>query len=722
MPRFKVCFQREQEDCGIACLVMILHFYGAHSDMGTIKSLCGNLKNGISIYRLNLISKQLGFHTQAVRLTVSDLQCLQKNLFPFICFWKQNHFIVVYKITSKYVYVADPALGKVKYRYNEFCKFFFVAENKDGFALLLKPDKLIIPTLSSNRNSGIDLRKYIKSYWRQIVWVAISIMTISGIGLIFPFLSRSIIDDSITPKNPDVLIIILCATISLAVGRLLFNFLQSKMTLVAGTLMNIDIAKDLLLILSSLPMSFFVTRKVGDIIQRVSDVSRIGDYFSSKLVDSILSTVLFCIYGGILFHLYPLLFGVFGVGTLIYVGYNLLFLRRRKILDYESFSAASKTNEELIQFLRGMTELKLACAEQLRLDVWQKHSHNSYVASCKSLSLSQMQTLGSVLIMEIVNAIIVFLIAKAVIDGSTTLGSMVAIQYIVGSMESPLHIVTGFISDTQKMRISLERINYIASVEPEKKGGEIIDCKNVAPQINIDSISFSYDQEAITPTLYDINVEIPSGYMTALVGMSGSGKTTFIKLLLGFYMPSQGEISINGIPLADVDLNSWRKNIGIVMQDSYIFSDTIVNNVALGESSPQIEKVIESLRTACADFVFQLPMGINTIVGAEGLTLSAGQRQRLLLARAIYKNPSLYFLDEATNALDAINEKNIYDNLSTVLKGKTVVVAAHRLSTICNAHQILVFDHGRIVEKGTHDSLLLKKGKYSELIKNQLYN
>lgn len=720
MAHFKVCFQREQEDCGIACLVMILRFYGAHSDVDTIKVLCRNLKNGISIYALNRISRQLGFQTQAVRLTISDLQSLPKKLFPFICYWKQNHFIVVYKITSNFVYVGDPAFGKIKYRFDEFSKFFLITEDKEGFALLLKPDKLIIPIFISRKNN-VNLKKYIKSYWRQIVCVAISIMAISGIGMIFPFLSRSIIDDSIIPKNPDVLITILCATISLSAGRLLFNFLQSKMTLIAGTLMNIDIAKDLLLRLSSLPMSFFVTRKVGDIIQRVSDVSRIGDYFSSRLVDSILSTILFFIYGGILFHLYPLLLGIFIFGTLIYVGYNLIFLRRRKILDYESFCAASKTNEELIQFLRGMTELKLACAEQLRLDVWQKYSHDSYIASRKSLSLSQIQTLGSMLVMEIVNAVIVFLLAKAVINGSTTLGSMMAIQYIVGSMESPLHIVTGFISDTQKMKISIERINHIISAEPEKKDGKIIDYQSTAPQIKVNNVSFSYDEEATSPTLSDISVEIPSGYTTALVGMSGSGKTTFIKLLLGFYMPNQGDISINGITLSDIDLNSWRKNIGIVMQDSYIFSDTITNNVALGESCPQIKKITEALQTACADFVFQLPMGLNTIIGAEGLTLSAGQRQRLLLARAIYKNPSLYFLDEATNALDAINEKNIYENLSKVLKGKTVIIAAHRLSTVLNAHQILVFDNGKIVERGTHNILLLKKGKYAELIKNQLY-
>lgn len=722
MPRFKIVFQREQEDCGAACLVMILRFYGVQTDVGAIKAFCGNLKNGVTLYGLNRTAERIGFHTQAVRLSIKDLKNLKNDLFPFIAYWKQSHFIVVYKVSSKYVYIADPALGRIKYTYKEFMDGFSQSDNEDGFALLLKPETISIPSNSSRPNEGINLNKYIKPYWRQIVLVAISIIAISGIGLVFPFLSRAIIDNGIEPKDTGVLVTILCATIALAVGRSMFNFLQSRMTLVAGTLMDIDVARDLLLRLAALPMSFFAARKVGDIIQRVSDVSRIGDYFSSRLVDSLLSALLFCIYGGILLHMYPLLFWIFMSGTLIYIGYNLLFLRRRKILDYEFFSAASKTSEELIQFLRGMTELKLAQAEHIRLNIWQKYSHDSYRASRKSLSLAQVQTLGSVLVMEIVDAIIVFLMAKAVIDGTTTLGSMMAIQYIVGSMESPLHIVTGFISDTQKMHIALDRINHIAASEAEYNGGVVVDNNNKAPSIHVENLSFSYDQEMETPTLDSISVDIPSGQTTALVGMSGSGKTTFIKLLLGFYQPSRGDISVNSVPLTEIELGSWRKSVGVVMQEGYIFSDSIVNNIALGDVNPQLDKIKEALQIACADFVFQLPMGLNTIIGAEGLSLSAGQRQRLLLARAIYKEPNLFFLDEATNALDAINERTIFDNLEKALQGKTVVVAAHRLSTIRNAHQILVFDNGRIVEKGTHEKLLTQKGKYTELIKNQRFN
>jgi ATP-binding cassette subfamily B protein len=510
--------------------------------------------------------------------------------------------------------------------------------------------------------------------------------------------------------------------LSLAVGRSFFSFLQSKITLVAGSLIDIDLANDLLRKFSALSMSFFSAHKVGDMIQRVSDVSRVGDYFSSSLSESVLSFVMFCIYAGILLHLYPLLFGVFMCGAVLYVLYVLLFMRRRKILDYEFFNIASKLQEELMQFLRGMTELKLAGATDSRLGIWRNVRHDMLDVSRRSLMLSQKQELGSVFIFQVVDAVSVFLMAKAVIEGYTTIGSMMAVQYIIGSMESPLHIVTGFIRETQSMRIALSRINYIASAEPEREGGKAMSTENIVPAIQISNVTFTYDFDSVRPALQGLNAIIPAGKTTALVGMSGSGKTTLIKLLLGFYTPDTGDIQINGTSLSELDLSEWRKIIGSVMQDGYIFSDTIINNIALGDDKPSIERAKNALRVACADFVFKLPLGMRTIIGAEGMSLSSGQRQRILLARAIYKRPVVFFLDEATNALDAINERRIYDNLHAELRGKTVVVAAHRLSTISNADQILVFDNGRIVERGTHNELIKRNGKYSELVHNQRFN
>lgn len=722
MSRFRVIYQREQEDCGTACLAMITRFYGFHATMEAIKAYCNNSKSGLSLYGLNQSAKRIGYSTQAVRLSKEEFCNLPTKAFPLIAHWLQNHFVVVYRTSPNNVYVADPAIGKIRYSHQEFFDGFISSDCSDGFALLLQPENINTEKTSPKKERKLPLHKYIKPRWGQLTWAFFSLLLLSGIGLISPFLTKAIVDNGIADKNVNILVIILCATLSLAVGRTLFSFLQARMTLIAGSLIDIDMANDLLGKLSALPMKFFSARKVGDMIQRVSDVSRVGDYFSSSVAESALSFVMFCIYAGILLHLYPLLFGVFMTGAVLYVLYILLFMRRRKILDYEFFNMASKSQEELIQYLRGMTELKLAGATESRLNIWRNIRLDLLGVSRRSQMLSQKQELGSVFIFHAVDAVTVFFMAKAVIDGHTTLGSMMAVQYIVGSMESPLHVVTGFIRDTQSLNIALSRINHIATEEPEREGGLNMPNEAAAPSIQIKDVTFSYDFDSLRPALQGITADIPAGKTTALVGMSGSGKTTLIKLLLGFYTPDNGAINISGVSLSELDLAVWRSNIGSVLQDGYIFSDTIINNVALGDETPKIEIVKEALRVACADFVFELPNGLHTIIGAEGMSLSSGQRQRILLARAIYKRPSVFLLDEATNALDAINERKIYDNLYRELQGKTVVVAAHRLSTISNADQILVFDEGRLVECGTHYELINKNGKYAELVNNQRFN
>lgn len=722
MSSFRIIYQQEQEDCGAACLAMITRFYGFQVTMEAIKAFCGDMKSGLSMFGLNYAARRIGYNTKAVRLNEEELCGLPKDVYPFVAHWRQSHFVVVYEIAQQYIYVADPAIGRIKYRHKEFLENFLSSDSEEGFALLLEPNNIDVQKIYQDKQEGLKLLNYIKPRSKQLALVALSLVVLSVIGLVAPFLTQAVVDKGIAHKDIGLLLIILCATLSLAVGRTLFGFLQSRMTLVAGTIIDIDLANDLLIRLSKLPIKLFASRKVGDMIQRVSDVSRVGDYFSSRLTESILSIIMFCIYGGVLLHLYPLLFCVFIIGAGLYVGYLFLFLQRRKILDYEYFNAASKSQEELIQYLRGMIELKLACAENYRLKIWRDLRYELFGVSCRSLTLSQKQELGSVFIFQVVDSISIFLMAKAVIEGYTTLGAMMAVQYIIGSMEGPLHTVTSFIRDTQSMKIALSRINHVASEIPEKTCGEVMDFCGTSPSVSVNNITFSYDVYESSAALKEINAEIPSGKTTALVGMSGSGKTTLLKLILGFYSPNKGNIKINNKNLSEINLSVWRKNVGAVMQDGYIFSDNIINNIALGDSLPSIAQVKESLRIACADFVFELPAGLHTKIGAEGLSLSSGQRQRILLARAIYKKPSIFILDEATNALDAINERNIYENLYKVLKGKTVVVAAHRLSTICSADQILVFDNGRIVERGTHEELLNLKGKYTELVQNQRFS
>ena len=398
-----------------------------------------------------------------------------------------------------------------------------------------------------------------------------------------------------------------------------------------------------------------------------------------------------------------------------------LFVRRCKLLDYEFFNTAARSQEELIQFLRGMMELKIAHAEIERLSVWRDCRYKLFEVSRRNLTLLQKQELGCAFIYQVINAISIYLMATAVIENNTTFGTLMAVQYIVGSMEAPLHSFTSFIRETQSMRNALSRINYIVAEEVEQSGSEHVDFTNDTPSICIKGVTFDYNNNSLRPALQNISANIPSCKTTALVGMSGSGKTTLLKLLLGLYSPDEGTITINNKLLSEIDLSIWRKNVGAVMQDGYIFSDNIINNVALGDKTPSVDRVRKSLQKACADFVFELPTGMHTKIGAEGISLSSGQRQRILIARAVYKNPSIFFLDEATNACDAINERNIYDNLHHVLSGKTVVIAAHRLSTISKADQILVFDRGQIVECGTHATLLKQNGKYASLIRNQRF-
>lgn len=718
--RFPVCFQQEQEDCGPACLQMILRFYGVKTSLDAVKLNCGNLKNGITLLHLNKAAQQLGFKTKAVKLSIEELLHLPKNIFPLIAYGYDGHFMVIYKITSQTIYIADPALGRINYRIPEFKNIFSLSEKHDGFALLLEPEHLYVPHRHSTKKRHLKLITYIKEQLHYVISSTIFMAIVACTGVLLPYLTQAVVDRGINNKDIGTLMIVLIAMITLAVSRTICSFIQSRMILIGGSLINIKLTHDVLKKLSVLPMKIFLGRQTGDILKRTDDVERIGIYLTTRLGGMLLSTTMFVVYTFVLYSMFPKLLLVFGAGALLYIMYIFCFLRKRKILDYMFFRTSTLTQEELLQYIRGMTELRLADAVCNKLNIWQSLQEKMLTISRKRLTLSQTQQLGGVLIFQVVDALVVYIAACGVIDGVTTLGTMMAVQYVISNLEMPVRDYISFVQETQDVRIALDRINFLVSSENERTGGcKIYDKESKPPYITLQNITFKYDINSINPALNDISAEIPRGKTTALVGMSGCGKTTLIKLLLGFYSPDNGSIYINGKNFNEINLKEYRALAGAVMQDGYIFSDTIVRNVALSNEEPDIERVRKALNVACADFINDLPMGIKTKIGVEGTSLSTGQRQRILIARAVYKNPLFFFFDEATNALDTINETKIFDNLKETFIGKTVIIAAHRLSTVRDADQILVFDNGKIVERGTHKELVSLNGKYTELVKRQ---
>ena len=720
--RFPLYYQQEQEDCGPTCLQMILKFYGVKTSLDAVKLSCGNLKNGLTLLQLNHVAQRIGFKTKAVKLSMEELLSLPQDAFPFIAYGYEGHFIVIYKIKSNTIYTADPALGRINYNLKEFSKVFFLSENRDGFALLLQHEKITIPKTSAKMGKSINLNVYIREQLRYVILSTLFMAIIAGMGVLLPYLTQAVVDKGVNAKDIDTLVLVLIAMITLAISRTICGFFQSRIILTGGSLINIKLTYDVLKKMSVLPMRLFLGRQTGDILKRTDDVARIGNYLTTRIGEMVLSSIMFLVYAIVLYSMFPKLLFVFGIGAILYILYIICFLRRRKVLDYMYFRISSHTQEELLQYIRGMTEIRLADAVNNRLGVWHSLQQTLLTMSRKRQTLSQTQQLGGVLIFQIVDVLVIYISACGVIDGVTTLGTMMAVQYVVGNLEMPVRDCISFIQESQDVRIALKRVNYLVSSDTERTGGcDIGNKASQPPHMTIKNVTFKYDINSIRPAVSCISADIQKGKTTALVGMSGCGKTTLIKLLLGFYTPDKGEIYINDISMKSVDLKKYRAMAGAVMQDGYIFSDTIIRNVALSDETPDVERIRKALKVACADFINDLPMGLNTKIGVEGTSLSTGQKQRIQIARAVYKNPQLFLFDEATNALDTINEAKIYENLKGTFVGKTVIIAAHRLSTVCDADQILVFDHGEIVERGTHEELLELNGKYTELVKKQRF-
>lgn len=762
--------QHDSMDCGPTCLRIIAKYYKKNIPIQYFREKAQIGKDGVNLLGISDAAESIGFRTISARLKV-DL--LKEAHLPCILHWNQSHFVVLYKVRNNTFYISDPARGLTDFKKHEMLQRWAVNGNQEGVALMLDPSPLFFEKsdeVSREKEKGLsfgNILKYVLPYKRLFAQLFLGL----GIGILLqmflPFLTKSIVDIGINTSNIHFIYIILFAQMALVAGRLVVEFIRGWIMLHISTRVNISIITDFLIKLTKLPVSFFDSKKTGDLLQRMNDHSRIESFLTGTSLNVMFSIISLLVYSMMLIAFNTTIFLVVIAANIIYALWIVSFLKRRKRLDYKRFDVSAQKQTAAIQMVQGMQEIKLYGCEKLVRWRWEHLQARAFKLGVKGLNLSQWQSAGAFLINESKNLLITFLSARAVIEGQMTLGTMLAVQFIIGQINNPISQLIGFMESLQNAKISMDRLNEIHTIEDEEPaekqflttlpsyyvrqfaGGKRENVLNVAGEnyfsenefqlretfnenhvawegpensaIYFRNVTYTYSGAGNQPVLKDLNFAIPMGKTTAIVGTSGSGKTTILKLLLKFYEPQKGDIQMDGTSLNTISHRVWRRHCGIVMQESFIFSDTIAKNIAVGVEDIDIDRLNNAALVAnIREFIDSLPIGFNTKIGAEGVGISAGQRQRILIARAVYRNPDFIFFDEATNSLDANNEKVIMNNLEEFFIGKTVVVVAHRLSTVRNADQIILLNKGVVEEKGTHEELVNLKGAYYTLIKNQL--
>ncbi len=718
--------QRDSMQCGAACLKMICDEYKNVYSYEELSELCSVTPEGVSMFGIYQVSKQIGFISECRRISLEQL--ISSSL-PCILHWNQKHFVVLYKYSKRGIfYVADPSKGLVKYKREEFEKHWLSTETDgvgNGLAMFLEPTDLFYEKkVKSNKVEKRSFRflfSYVSQYKKYFFIIFLGVLLNCVLQLVMPFLTQSIVDIGITHKDVGFIWLILLGELTIVLGRTITDFIRRWLLLHISMSINISLVSDFFIKLLKLPMSFFDTKLMGDLLQRIGDHSRVQSFLTNQVLNIMFSILSFAIFGVVLFIYDKVIFGVFLIGSFIYGLWIALFLSKRKIIDYELFEQQAINKNKTYQFITSIQEIKLQDCEQRRRWGWEDTQADLFAVQMKSLKLQQTQEAGSIFINELKNIFITALSATAVINEEISLGAMLAIQYIVGQLNSPVEQLMSFVYSLQDVKISLERINEIHQSKNEVCENNQIKEFVGKKAIEINGINFKYDSHSLKQTLSNITFEIPEGKVTAIVGASGSGKTTLIKLMLGYYPVSEGSIMISGTNINEYNLKWWRKHCGVVMQNGVIFSESIARNIAVNDGEIDTTRLEQAARIACIhDYIISLPLKYDTKIGCDGVGISQGQKQRILIARAVYKNPDFIFLDEATNALDAKNEREIVENLDEFYKGRTVVVVAHRLSTVKNADQIIVIESGKVVETGTHTELIEKQGTYFNLVKNQL--
>ncbi|MFH0841819.1 MAG: peptidase domain-containing ABC transporter [Bacteroidota bacterium] len=717
--------QPDAMDCGPACLKMVSAFYGKNFSLETIRRKCYITREGVSFLGLSEAADSLGFKTLGVKI---PLEMLEENVpLPCIVHWRQRHFIVVYKIRKGIVWAADPAFGLVRYDREEFIKNWAstVSDGKPaGLVLIMEPSPALYEKESEHeRSQGFRfLFRYFRLYDRYFFQLILGLLIGSGIQLVIPFLTQSIIDIGINNSDLGFIYLILFAQLSLVIGRMSVEFIRGWLLLHIGTRVNVAIISGFLQKLMSLPIAFFDTKLTGDILQRVEDNSRIEEFLTSTSLSILFSFFNLVIFGIVLAIFNIRILAIFLAGSALYMLWVSLFMKQRAKLDQQRFKQMSVSGNKLISMVNGMQEIKLTQSEISQRWDWERLQAALFGLKIKSLGIIQYQSAGATFLNEVTNLLITVVAATAVLKGDMTLGAMLAVQFIIGQMNAPVSQVISFFRMSQDARMSLDRLSEVHEMkdeepEPEYKVRKLPDKKDIF----VNNVSFQYEGPHSPYALKDIDLFIEEGQTTAIVGTSGSGKTTLLKLLLGFYQPVSGDILIGDTRLANLSLKVWRHKTGAVMQDGFLFPETIAANIAPGIDDVNEDKMVRAAEVAnIRGFIESLPLGYNTKVGANGHGLSEGQMQRMLIARVVYKDPDIIIFDEATNSLDANNEKAIVENLAGFFSGKTVIIVAHRLSTVRNADKIVVMDNGRIAETGTHDTLIDNRGPYFNLVKNQL--
>ncbi len=718
--------QLDAMDCGPTSLRMIAKYYGRNYSLQYLRERAFITREGVSMLGISDAAESIGFRTNGVKISLEQLK--KETPLPCILHWNQNHFVVLYKIKNDKYYIADPASKKVVFNEEEFKRCWIstkTGEQDTGTALLLEPGPEFYDMEDEKDKRGHGLSyffRYLIPFKKEFVQLILGMVTVSILQLIMPFLTQALVDTGIRDSNLSFITLILIAQLIIFLARLSVDFIRSWILLHVNTRINISLISDFLAKLMRLPIRFFDTKMVGDIMQRIGDHSRIEAFMTGTSISTLFSFVNFIVFGIVLGYYDLTILGLFLLGNGLYVAWILAFMKYRRELDIKRFAQASSEQSNLFQLITGMQEIKLNNCETEKRWQWERIQVKLFKISIKGLALGQYQQLGSVFFNQTTNILISFLAAKSVVEGDMTLGMMMSLTYIVGQLTSPIEQFIGFARSFQDAKISLERLGEIHQKEDEVQVSDVK--QTVLPSnrtIEIENLSFSYDGADRDYVLDNINLRIPERKVTAIVGASGSGKTTIIKLLLGFYEPNKGVIKIGETPLQNINPHVWRAHSGSVMQDGFIFSDTIARNIAVGVDTIDKERLLHAVTVAnIRDFIDSLPLGYNTKIGMEGNGISQGQRQRMLIARAVYKNPEYIFLDEATNALDANNEKEIMEHLYEFYVGKTVVVVAHRLSTVKDADNIIVLEKGKIAEEGTHQELTAKRGIYYQLVKNQL--